>query len=98
MHENALLMAKVASLRAKNQHQKLKRACRKGTIQKGGSITVQDGQESIQNKVVAKQSQINAENIDPALLNEELRTARMKALSKCSRCGSFEYTARTCSL
>ena len=92
------MIAEVAALRAENQHQKLKRACRKGTIQKGGSITVQDGQESIQNKVVAKQSQINAENIDPALLNEEPRTARMKAPSRCSRCGSFEHTARTCSL
>ena len=98
VHENALLMAEVASLRAENQHQKLKRAYRKGTIQKGGLITVQDRQESIQNKVVAKQSQINAENIDLALLNEELRTTRMKALSKYSRCGSFEHTARTCSL
>ena len=98
MHENALLMAKVASLRAKNQHQKLKRAYRKGTIQKGGSITVQDGQESIQNKVVTEQSQINARNIDLALLNEELRTARVKAPSKCSRCGSFKHTTRTCSL
>ena len=48
--------------------------------------------------MVAKQSQINAENIDLALLNEELRTTRMKALSKYSRCGSFEHTARTCSL
>jgi len=48
--------------------------------------------------VVAKQSQINAGNIDPALLNEELRTARIKALSRYSRCGSFEHTARTCSL
>jgi hypothetical protein len=45
--------------------------------------------------VVTKQSQINAENIDLALLNEELRTARVKALSRCSRCGSFEHTART---
>ena len=67
-------------------------------MQKGGSITVQDGQESIQTKVVAEQSQINAGNIDPALLNEELRTARIKALSRYSRCGSFEHTARTCSL
>ena len=98
VYEKALLIAEVAALRAENQHQKLKRACRKGTIQKGGSITVQDGQESIQNKVVAKQLQINAENIDPALLNEEPRTARMKAPSRCSRCGSFEHTARTCSL
>jgi hypothetical protein len=92
------LIAKVVALRAENQHQKLKRVCRKGTIQKGGSITIQDGQESIQNKVVAKQSQINAKNIDLVLLNEEPRTARVKALSRCSRCGSFKHTTRTCSL
>ena len=92
------MIAKVVALRAENQHQKLKRACRKGTIQKGASITVQDGQESIQNKVVTKQSQIYAENIDLALLKKELRTTRVKAPSKYSRCGSFEHTARTCSL
>ena len=48
--------------------------------------------------MVAKQSQINAKNINLALLNKELRTARMKVLSRCSRCGSFEHTTRICSL
>jgi hypothetical protein len=48
--------------------------------------------------VVTKQSQINAKNIDLVLLNEELRTARMKASSRYSRYGLFKHTNRTYSL
>jgi hypothetical protein len=35
-------MAKVATLRAKNQHQKKKRARKAGSIQKGGSMAIND--------------------------------------------------------
>jgi hypothetical protein len=61
-------------------------------------MTVQDGQESVQKRMVEERQTDNTENIDPVLLNEQLRTVRKKALSKCSRCGSFEHNARTCSL
>jgi hypothetical protein len=98
VHEKALLMAEVATLRAENQHQKQKRARRNGYIRQEGSMTVQDGQESVQKRMVEERQTDNTENIDPVLLNEQLRTVRKKALSKCSRCGSFEHNARTCSL
>lgn len=98
VHEKALLLAEVAALRAENNHQKQKRARRKGYIQRGGSMTVQQGQESIQNEVVAEQLQNNAENIDSALLIEQPKRARTKAPSRCSRCGSFEHNCRTCTL
>jgi hypothetical protein len=48
--------------------------------------------------VVKEQPKDNDENVDPVLLNGEPRSVRRKALSKCSRCGSFEHNARTCSL
>jgi hypothetical protein len=98
VHEKALLMAEVATLRAENQHQKQKRACRNGYIRQEGSMTVQDGQESVQKRMVEERQTDNTENIDPVLLTEQLRSARKKAPSKCSRCGSFEHNARTCSL
>jgi hypothetical protein len=98
VHENALLMAEAASLRAENQHQKQKRARKNGYIRQEGSITIQDSQESARKRMVKEQSTDNTENIDPVLLNEQLRSVRKKAPSKCSRCGLFEHNARTCSL
>jgi hypothetical protein len=41
-------------------------------------MTVQDRQDPIQKRAVAKQSQDNAENIDPALLTEQPRSGRVK--------------------
>jgi hypothetical protein len=98
VHEKALLIAEVAALRAENQHQKRKRTQPKGFVAQGGSMTIQDGQEAIQNKAIAEQALDNAENIDPALLTEQPGSARTKAPSRCSRCNSFEHNARTCSL
>jgi hypothetical protein len=98
VHKKALLMAKVAVLRAENKHQKQKRARQKGYIRNSESMTVQDGQESVQRRVVDKQIANNVENIDPALLTERQRGARAKAPPRCSRCNSYEHNARTCSL
>jgi hypothetical protein len=61
-------------------------------------MTVQDSQESVQKRVVEERQTDNTENINPVLLTKQLRSARKKALSKCSRCGSFKHNARTCSL
>ena len=61
-------------------------------------MTVQDSQESVQKRMVEERQTDNTENIDPVLLTEQLRSARKKALSKYSRCGSFKHNARTCSL
>lgn len=91
-------MAELAALRAENQHQKQKRVRQKGCIRQEGSITIQDGQEFVRRRVVEEQQTDNTENIDPVLLTGQPRSVRKKALSKCSRCGSFEHNARTCSL
>jgi hypothetical protein len=42
VYKKALLMAEVAALRAENQYQKKKRAHKARSIQKGGSIAVDD--------------------------------------------------------
>ena len=98
VHEKALLMAENAALKAENKHQKQKRARTKAYIQQGGSMTVQNRQNSIQRRVVTEQSRDNAEEIDPALLTEQPRNARTKAPSRCSKCNSYGHNARTCSL
>jgi hypothetical protein len=69
VHDKALLMAEVAALRAENQHQKQKRARRKGIIQKGGSLSIYDGQESMQEPVV----------VDPSLIETESGLAEILA-------------------
>ena len=91
-------MAEVVALKVENQYQKQKRACRKGYIQPGRSMTIQEGLESIHNEVVIEQSQNNTKNLDPESLNEQRRNACIKAARKCNKCGSFEHNARTCTL
>jgi hypothetical protein len=42
VYEKAILIAKNATLRAENQYQKKKKVRKTGSIQKGGSIAVDD--------------------------------------------------------
>jgi hypothetical protein len=60
-------------------------------------MTIQQGEEGVQSRVVGKQLDQTVNNIDPALLAEQPRSARTKAPGRCSRCGSLEHNARTCS-
>lgn len=61
-------------------------------------MAVQNGQDSVQSRTVEELPSNNAENLDPALLAEQPTSRRMKAPGRCSKCGSFEHNARTCSL
>jgi len=61
-------------------------------------MTIQDGQDSTQRPMVKEQPEDDDENINPVLLNKQLRSVRKKAPSKYSRCGSFKHNTRTCSL
>lgn len=97
VHEKALLMAEVATLRAGNQHTKQKRTRKKGYIQHGGSMTVQDGQESTQKHVASEQPKDDDENIDPVLLAWPPRSARKIVGLRCSKCGSSKRSIRFCS-
>jgi hypothetical protein len=60
-------------------------------------MTIQQVEEGVQSRVVGKQLDQTVNNIDPALLAEQPRSARTKALGRCSRYGSLEHNARTCS-
>ena len=88
VHDKALLIAEVAALRAENQHQKQKQACRKGFIRKGGSMTMQEGSESMHDEVVVEPSHHDVESVDRAILAEQPISARVEAPPRCSKCGS----------
>jgi hypothetical protein len=91
-------MAENASLRAENQYQKQKRARHKGNIQRGGSLTIQEGLEMVQSSVVVEQSVVEAENAQVNNPVSQLRPAPKRARLRCSKCGSYEHNARVCSL
>jgi hypothetical protein len=96
VHEKALLMAEVATLRAENQHQKQKRARKREFIRKDGSMTTQELQNRSQNCVVEEQPKDNTENIDPVLLTWPPRSARKTVGLRCSKCGSSRHSVRFC--
>jgi hypothetical protein len=98
VHEKALLMAEVAALRAENQHQKKKRARKAGSIQKGGSMAVDDAQEAIQERRIGEQSENVDEDEDPVLTNWLPRRATKRALPKCSKCSKVGHTIKFCNL
>ena len=98
VHEQALLKAECAALRAENQHQKQKRARYKGTIQKGRSMTIQEGQQTVQDRVVTEQLTVQDRDIDPVLLTEQQEMPRKRAPAKCSKCNLVGHTVRTCSV
>jgi hypothetical protein len=81
VHEKALLTAEVAAPRAENQHQKQKRARQKGYIRQEGSITIQDGQESVRRRLVEERLTDNTENIDPVKGLEAIVSTHDKNLS-----------------
>ena len=98
VHEKALLMAEVAALRAENQHQKRKRTYKTGSIQKGGSMAVDDAQEAIQKRRVGEQLDNNDEDEEPILVDWPPRRATTRALPKCSKCGKIGHSTKFCSL
>jgi hypothetical protein len=98
VHEKAILIAENAALRAENQHQKKKRVRKTGSIQKGGSIAVDDAQEAIQGRRVREQSDDNNEDEEPASTSWPPRRATKMSLPRCSGCGKVGHSVKFCSL
>ena len=92
------MIAEVAALRAENQHQKKKRARKTGSLQKGGSMAVDDAQEAISERMVGAQLDNNDEDEEPASTSWPLRRATKMSLPRCSRCGKVGYSIKFCSL
>ena len=96
VHDKALLTAEVAALRAENQYQKQKRARRKGTIQKGGSLSIQEGMERVQSSVLVDPSLVETESGLAEILECTPQGPRARAPKKCSKCRSLGHIARNC--
>ena len=96
VHEKAILLVENAALRTENQRQKRKRAQRRRTIATGGSLSVQAGQERIAKAEVQEQVDIEVQQAEIANQTNQQSRRRTKALPRCSKCGSFEHTARAC--
>ena len=96
VHERAILLAENAVLRTENQRQKRKRAQRRRTVATGGTLSVQNGQDRLVNSEV--QEQLEDEIRVAEILNStnQQNGRRKKAPSRCSKCGSFQHTARVC--
>jgi hypothetical protein len=90
------LLVENEALRAENQRQKRKRAQRRQTVARGGTLSVQSGQDILVDNEVQEQLEVEvrvARIVKPA---EQQEGRRERALPRCSKCGSFQHTARSC--
>jgi len=90
MHQVALLREEVSSLRKANEGLSKRRRAKKTRIRLGGSLTVQDAQDILDQK-----------DLDEQIKREERQSsgrvgaARTKA-PRCSNCGGASHNVRTC--
>ena len=98
VHDRAILMAEVTALRAENQHQKQKRARPKGTIQRGGSLSIGQGLEMVASRVLAEQFVMEVGNGQAENSSAQPHLSVQHAPRKCSKCNSVGHNVRTCRL
>jgi hypothetical protein len=96
VHERAILLVENEALRAENNRQKRKRAQRRQTVARGGTLSVQSGQDILADNEVQEQIniEVRSQRIIQPVVQEEQR--RKRAPPRCSKCGSFQHTARSC--
>jgi hypothetical protein len=98
VYDRAILIAENAALRAENQYQKQKRAQPKGVLQKGGSLSIEQGLEMIGTRILAEQPVIEAENSQAENLSAQSEPAVARASRKCSKCHLVGHNVRSCRL
>ena len=90
MHQVALLRAEVSTLRKANEALSKRRRAKKTRVRLGGSLTVQDAQDLLDQK-----------DLDEQIKTEERQSyrrgggARTK-FPRCSKCGGTGHNVRTC--
>ena len=96
VHERAILQAENATLRTEKQRQKRKRAQRRQTVASGGTLSVQNGQDRLADNEVQAQNDIEVRRAEIANSASQPDGRRQRAPPRCSKCGSFQHTARAC--
>jgi hypothetical protein len=96
VHKRAILLVENETLRAENQRQKRKRAQRRQTVARGGTLSIQSGQDIlVDNEVQAQiEGEVRAARITQPVDQQDGR--RERAPPRCSKCRSFQHTARSC--
>jgi hypothetical protein len=96
VHERAILLVENAALRTENERQKRKRAQRRRTVASGGSLSVQVGQERLVDAEVQEQVEEEVRAAEISNSTSQLDEPRTRAPPRCSKCRSFQHTARAC--
>ena len=94
--EKAILLVENEALRTENQRQKRKRAQRRQTVARGGTLSVQSGQDIVVDSEVQEQIEVKVYSAEIANSSNQQDRHRIRAPPLCSKCGSFEHTARIC--
>ena len=90
MHQVALLRSEVSSLRKANEALSKRRRAKKSRVQLGGSLTVQDAQDLLDQKAVG------GEGVQETQLDSSSAGGSRTKVRYCSVCGKPGYNARTC--
>ena len=90
MHQVALLQAEVSSLRSANEALSKRRRAKKTRVRLGGSLTVQDGIDLLDQKDV--EEQVKKEERQ----NGSRRRNTQAGVRHCSNCGKPGHNSRTC--
>jgi hypothetical protein len=93
VHERAILQVENAALRVENTRQKQKRATRRTFIADGGTLSIQAGQDEVQNRAV--EAQVRNE-VQKSRTRKEYPEALPRASRKCSMCDTFGHDSRRC--
>jgi hypothetical protein len=93
VHDRAILIAENGELRAENKSQKRERAQRRSTIARGGTLTMQEGQDRVSRREVVEQ---RVEEVQISQPPAEESLPRTRAPPRRSLCNSLLHTARSC--
>jgi hypothetical protein len=90
MHENALLRAENKDLRQANEILSRRRRQKRTRLQKGGTMTVEEARE------VINQMDVNTQVVAESSRSGGQRRSARPGIRRCSICGKGGHNARTC--
>ena len=90
MHQVALLQSEVSSLRKANEALSKRRRAKRTRVQLGGSLTVQDAQDLLDQKA------IGGGGVQETQLDSSGAGGGRTKVRRCSKCGKPGHNARTC--